>query len=90
MKPANHTSVSMLDIQASETVSASRLSFTPLFSSVIRVQVGNRLNVSLFQIEHTQSRKHIPSLIQLFSINKMFSSDPVPPSNVQPDTLAGD
>lgn len=44
----------------------------------------------LFQVEHTQSRKHIPSLLQLFSINKMFSSDPVPPSNVRPDTLAGD
>ncbi len=44
----------------------------------------------LFQAEHTQSRKHIPSLLQLFSINKMLSSDHVPPSNVRPDTLAGD
>lgn len=36
----------------------------------------------LFQLEHTQSRKHIHSQLQLFPINKVFSSDPVPPSNV--------
>lgn len=76
--------------ETSETVSASRQFYTFLRFSYTSAGLGAELMFRcLFQVEHTQSRKHIPSLLQLFSINKMFSSDPVPPSNVRPDTLAG-
>lgn len=92
VKPAHLTPVGVFHIEASGTVSASRVRFTPFFTSVIRARrrESTLMFRCLFQVEHTRSRKHIPSPLQLFSINKVFSSDPVPPSNVGPDTLAGD
>lgn len=57
--------ISMLDIQAPEILPAIRASLKPFQTFVIRVQVWST-ECCLFQSEHTQSRKQIPSLLQLF------------------------